>query len=57
MQVVSTSTVLLDRLEVVVDHNAEPADLDEALAGFLLRFTKGSNRLPPAAPAAAVDFH
>jgi hypothetical protein len=38
VQVVSADLdlALLDRFEVVVDHDAEPADLDEALAEFLL---------------------
>ena len=38
MQVVSADLDLdlLDRFEVVVDQDAEPVDLDEALAGFLL---------------------
>ncbi len=35
-QIASADLDLLDRFEVIVDPNAEPADLDEALASFLL---------------------
>jgi hypothetical protein len=35
-QIVSSSTALLDRFEIVVDPDAEPVDLDQALAEFLL---------------------
>jgi len=31
---------LLDRFEVVVDQDAEPADFDEALATFLLKIVQ-----------------
>ena len=31
---------LLDRFEVVVDQDAEPADLDEALTEFLLKIVE-----------------
>ena len=42
MQVVSADPDLdlLDRFEVVVDQDAEPVDLDEALAEFLLRIVE-----------------
>jgi hypothetical protein len=39
-QVVSTETDLHDRFEVVVDPDAEPIDLDEVLAEFLLKFVR-----------------
>ena len=35
-----TSTSLDDRLDVVVDPDAEPADLDQALARFLLKYVR-----------------
>ena len=40
---------LSGRFEVVVDHDAEPADLDEALADFLLRIV--SKRCSAETPA------
>jgi hypothetical protein len=34
---------LLDRLEIVIDPDAEPADFDEALAEFLLTHVRRSS--------------
>lgn len=49
--------VALD-LEVVVDHDAPPVDVDQALAKFLLALVRKQklSRSPSAPPAAAVGF-
>ena len=49
MRIASSETDLSDRITVVVDRDAEPADLDEALADFLLRIV--SKRCSAGAPA------
>jgi hypothetical protein len=56
VQVVSAETDLdfLDRFEVVVDSDAEPADLDEALAAFLLEIV--SKRHSAGTPAAELSI-
>ena len=52
---------LLDRFEVVVDQDAEPADFDEAIAEFLLkiverRLAARRQTISGGTPAAAVDL-
>jgi len=42
-------------IAVVVDHDAEPADWDLALARFLLRVVRKRSRSQPGSPAAAVE--
>jgi hypothetical protein len=51
-----TSTDLSDRLVVQVDPDATPADVDQAVAKFLLAFVKSQLRTTPVTPAAAVVF-
>ena len=49
MQRVGSDLDLLDRFEVGVDQDAEPADWDEAVAEFLLRVVyKRCSAEPPA---------
>lgn len=43
-------------LTVVVDHGAEPVDVDQAVAKFLLRLVRKQSRSPLTPPAAAVGF-
>ena len=45
---------LLNRLAVAVDHDAEPVDLDEAVASFLLSIV--SNRRTAGTPAAVLSI-
>ena len=40
MRVVSAETDPLDLFDIVVDPNAEPADLDEAVVEFLLKIVE-----------------
>jgi hypothetical protein len=47
---------IADRLTVTVDHDAEPVDVDAALAKFLLAFVRSKPRSLPVTPAAAVEF-
>lgn len=51
MQVAEQPADLLDRFDILVDPDAEPADLDEALAEFLLTFVR--NQSTPAGSSTA----
>jgi len=51
-----TSAELDDRIDLVVDKDADPADWDQALARFLLSYLRSKqSRSPSAAPAEAVE--
>ena len=51
-----TSAELKCRLDVEVDPDAEPVDVDEAVARFLLAFVRNQSRSSSVAPAAEVEF-
>jgi len=55
VQVAFADPDLLSRFEVVVDHDAEPSDLDEALAEFLLKIVH--KRRSAVSPAAELSFN
>jgi hypothetical protein len=44
-------------LTVVVDPDAEPVDVDQALARFLLAVVRKQSRSSSGSPAAAVEFN
>jgi hypothetical protein len=50
------ATDLADRLTVQVDQDADPVDVDKAVARFLLAFTRSQSRSSPVTPAAANEF-
>lgn len=54
MRVVSADPSL--DLEVVVDHEADPVDVDQAVAKFLLALVRKQSRPSSAPPAAALEF-
>lgn len=47
MRIVGTEHDLLDRFDVVVDEDADPVDLDQALAEFLLSYVRSTAGASP----------
>ena len=44
------------RLDVQIDTESDPVDIDEALARFLLAHVRNTSRSSPVAPDGAVEF-